>query len=123
MGGACPKRARSAVFPNEATKLFLLNRIVSIRLRAVTRATVVAVVGSAPAFIAVLIELLGMKDEEYSIVPDGNNREPCHVEVSSDLSVALGTHSQYDEAVSFFRQRRSELTVRIAPRRGYLYFP
>src|ERR1035438_106036 len=29
--------AQKAVFPNEATKLFLLNRIVSIRLRAVTR--------------------------------------------------------------------------------------
>ena len=31
------RAVQSGVFPSEATKLFLLNRIVSIRLRAVTR--------------------------------------------------------------------------------------
>ena len=35
--GILNKPAQKAVFPNEATKFFLLNRIVSIRLRAVTR--------------------------------------------------------------------------------------
>jgi hypothetical protein len=32
-----PENAHKAIFPNEATKFFLLNRIVSIGLRAVTR--------------------------------------------------------------------------------------
>ena len=62
------------------------------------------------------------RNEQYVLVPDGKHGEACHVEVTSGLSVALRTHSQYDEAVSFFRQSGRESTLRIAPRRRHLHF-